>query len=1014
MAAPASLGQQMDIDEAAIDEGLYSRQLYVLGHEAMKRMAASNVLIVGLQGLGVEIAKNIVLAGVKSVTIYDPEPVTVQDLSSQFFLRHEDIGKLRAAATLPRLSELNAYVPVRDLGGQAGQPISIDLIRGFQVVVLCGIPLEKQVEINDWTHENGVHFVAAETRGLFASVFNDFGPRFTCVDVTGEQPLSGMIVSVDKDQEGLVTCLDETRHGLEDGDFVTFTEVQGMTELNGCEPRKISVKGPYTFTIGDTSGFQDYKRGGIFTQVKMPKIIDFKSLREALKEPEYFITDFAKFDRPAALHAGFQALSQFKQQTGRLPKPRNAADAAQVVALAKKIDADADEKTLTELSYQATGDLAPMNAVIGGFVAQEVLKACSAKFHPMVQNMYFDSLESLPSELPTEADVQPIGSRYDGQIAVFGKAFQEKIANYREFLVGAGAIGCEMLKNWSMIGLASGPQGVIHVTDLDTIEKSNLNRQFLFRPKDLGKFKSEVAAAAVADMNPDLAGKILSKQEPVGPDTENIYDENFFDGIDAVTNALDNIKARLYMDQRCVFYRKPLLDSGTLGTKGNVQVIVPDLTESYASSQDPPEKETPSCTIKNFPNAINHTIEWSRMQFDSLFVKPPQAVNAYLSEPNYLESNLKYSGQQKEQIEQLVSFLVTNKPLTFEECIVWARLQFERDYNNDIRQLLFSLPKDAVTSTGQPFWSGPKRAPDPLTFNSNDPTHLAYIIAAANLHAFNYGLRGDSDPALFRKVADAVIVPEFTPKSGVKIQINDNDPAPQAGQAAGDDEIQGLVTQLPAPNSLAGYRLTPVEFEKDDDTNHHIDFITAASNLRAMNYGINPADRHSTKQIAGKIIPAIATTTSLVTGLVCLELYKLIDGKRKLDDYKNGFVNLALPFFGFSEPIAAPKKKYGDTEWTLWDRFVFEGNPTLDSIIKYFEEKHKLEVSMVSQGVSMLWSSFIGKKKSEERRPLQFSKLVELVSKKPIPPHVKQLVTEIMVCDEEGEDVEVPFLVVRI
>ena len=192
------------------------------------------------------------------------------------------------------------------------------------------------------------------------------------------------------------------------------------------------------------------------------------------------------------------------------------------------------------------------------------------------------------------------------------------------------------------------------------------------------------------------------------------------------------------MDQRCVLYKKPLLESGTLGTKGNSQVIVPDLTESYASSQDPPEKETPSCTIKNFPNAINHTIEvripvieiniillnvyqqWSRTQFDNLFVKPAQAANAYLSEPNYLESTLKYSGQQKEQITQIVSFLVTNKPLTFEECIVWARLQFERDYNNDIRQLLFSLPKDATTSTGQPFWSGPKRAPDPIVFNSND------------------------------------------------------------------------------------------------------------------------------------------------------------------------------------------------------------------------------------------------------------------------------------------------------
>lgn len=66
-----------------------------------------------------------------------------------------------------------------------------------------------------------------------------------------------------------------------------------------------------------------------------------------------------------------------------------------------------------------------------------------------------------------------------------------------------------------------------------------------------------------------------------------------------------------------------------------------------------------------------------------------------------------------------------------------------------------------------------------------------------------------------------------------------------------------------------------MDFEKDDDTNHHIDFITAASNRRAANYGITEADKYKTKLIAGKIIPAIATTTALATGLVCLELYKV-------------------------------------------------------------------------------------------------------------------------------------------
>ena len=107
-------------------------------------------------------------------------------------------------------------------------------------------------------------------------------------------------------------------------------------------------------------------------------------------------------------------------------------------------------------------------------------------------------------------------SRYDGQVAVFGRAFQERISNHRQFLVGSGAIGCEMLKNWS----GSGRNGIVHVTDLDTIKKGNLNRQFLFRPKDLGKIKVEVAAVAVANMNPDLTNKILAKQEPVGTTTE--------------------------------------------------------------------------------------------------------------------------------------------------------------------------------------------------------------------------------------------------------------------------------------------------------------------------------------------------------------------------------------------------------------------------------------------------------------------------------------------------------------
>jgi hypothetical protein len=114
------------------------------------------------------------------------------------------------------------------------------------VVVLTNTTVTQQLEINDYTHSAGIKFISADVRGLFASVFCDFGPQFPCIDATGEQPLQGMIVGIDQDEnskDAIVTTLDETRHGLEDGDYVTFAEVKGMTELNGCEPRKVTVKG---------------------------------------------------------------------------------------------------------------------------------------------------------------------------------------------------------------------------------------------------------------------------------------------------------------------------------------------------------------------------------------------------------------------------------------------------------------------------------------------------------------------------------------------------------------------------------------------------------------------------------------------------------------------------------------------------------------------------------------------------------------------------------------------------
>ena len=267
-----------------------------------------------------------------------------------------------------------------------------------------------------------------------------------------------------------------------------------------------------------------------------------------------------------------------------------------------------------------------------------------------------------------------------------------------------------------------------------------------------------------------------------------------------------------------------------------------------------------------------------------------------------------------------------------------------------------------------------------MRFDASNPTHMGFIVAAAHLHAFNYGIKEGRKitEKHYLKVMDDMVIPDFTPSSSVKIQADDNEPDPNAQPAGStfDDNgtLEQIVSQLPPPQTLKESKLEPVEFEKDDDTNHHIDFITAASNLRAQNYAIAEADRHKTKFIAGKIIPAIATTTALVTGLVILELYKIVDGKDDIEQYKNGFVNLALPFFGFSEPIASPKGKYmgSSGEVTidkLWDRFEVE-DVTLQKFLEDFKEKG-LDIMMLSSGVSLLYASFYPASKLKDRLGLK-------------------------------------------
>ncbi|EAX86764.1 ThiF family protein [Trichomonas vaginalis G3] len=535
-----------------VDEDLYSRQLYVLGVDAMKKVVSSSVLISGMGGVGVEIAKNIILAGIKNVTIQDTRTVTMLDLAAQFYLDESKIGKNRAIACYNELIGLNNYVSV----AVDTDEITEESIKKYNCVVLTDWrSLEQIKKIAAICHANSIKLIVVDCRGVFGYIFTDFGASFVSNDAIGERPSRFLINMITNAEEGKVTCDADEPHHLSDGDHVRFEEVEGMTEVNDKE-FEVKVISPRQFTIGDTTKFGQYTsvhRSGYGNQVIVPKEFHYMALEEALNHVNEKIVqfDWGCFGRDQQVVLAFLAMSKVIEQTNS-PKitEEQLLAAAKELNSAHKIVDEIDEKLFKLFAMGTESVISPTCAVFGGIAGQEVLKAVSSKFTPIDQFLGIGYIEALP----TEPKIALTGDRYDPYRMIFGNEQQEAMQNLRYFMLGAGALGCEMLKNWAMMGVATKGNGGVIVTDMDSIERSNLNRQFLFRDKDIGKMKSTAAGEAAKVMNKDI--KIEAHTNRVGKESENIYNDDFFTQLSGVCNALGYVQTRLYSDNSAFSTRR--------------------------------------------------------------------------------------------------------------------------------------------------------------------------------------------------------------------------------------------------------------------------------------------------------------------------------------------------------------------------------------------------------------------------------------------------------------------------
>ncbi|KAH6620847.1 hypothetical protein B0J18DRAFT_209285 [Chaetomium sp. MPI-SDFR-AT-0129] len=381
----------------------------------------------------------------------------------------------------------------------------------------------------------------------------------------------------------------------------------------------------------------------------------------------------------------------------------------------------------------------------------------------------------------------------------------------RVLMVGAGGIGCELLKNLVLTGF-----GEVHVVDLDTIDLSNLNRQFLFRQEHIKKSKALVAKEVAEKFNP--AVKIIAHHANIKDAQFNIA---WFSSFRIVFNALDNLEARRHVNKMCLAADVPLIESGTTGFNGQVQVIKKGVTACYDCSPKETPKSFPVCTIRSTPSQPIHCIVWGKSYLLNEIFGTSEDESAFDHSSD--ADNATEIAELKRESEALRKIRQSVGTPDFHQML------FDKVFNADIVRL----------RSMEDMWKT-RRPPEPLVYKD-----------------------------LLEKASGVLANKEAVVKDDQKVwSLEEN-------LVVFNDSLDRLSTRV-LDLKQAGQDAI-ITFDKDDEDT--LDFVAASANIRSALFGIDGKSKFEIKQMAGNIIPAIATTNAIVAGLCVLEGFKVLKGE---------------------------------------------------------------------------------------------------------------------------------------
>ena len=678
-----------------IDENMQSRAIATFGLENIKKFSKLKIFIYGVNGISLEASKNLILTGIKSLSIFDERISKAQDFSWNFFLNEKDINmKRRDETIISNLRELNEYVDVF---------IENNLqtaLNNNDIIVVSEIKHTEEInKINDFCRTNKKGFLYAGLFGLTGFIFSDFCEH-NILDEDGEPNQKLFISSIKQninEHKIEFTVIKDENDGIDNEKYVIFKEIEGMEQLNNLQPTKIYKLDNYRYYINYNERLNNYIKGGIIEEIKLSQKMNYKSYKEYMENPnEIYELDGSKKDRNCLIHCFILSIQKFYDENKKLPEINNEQQSEGIKKIAEEFYISFKKKEnqlfkkskvfdyefIKKLSMIAECQLPTDSSFLGGILAQEILKY-SGLYKPLNQILYYNNFVTIENLNKTYEEMNKFEKdRYYYESIIYGKKTIKKLKNLNIFIIGAGALGCEVMKILALMGSSTGENSKIIITDNDSIELSNINRQFFFKKKHIGENKAKICCEEVKKINPKI--NCIGLDKLVNRNSEDFFIDEFWTYLDIVILAVDNISARKYIDNKCTAYNIKLIEIGTQGVNASSSLIIPQMTSCYNDIKLNSKKEIPQCTLKYYPLTNIHCIEYAKQKFDDFFHYNIKDVLEYHKlNFNFIDENREIMYKLK-NIRNIIEIF---KNKNFDNCLNLAIDEFYRYFNYNIREI---------------------------------------------------------------------------------------------------------------------------------------------------------------------------------------------------------------------------------------------------------------------------------------------------------------------------------------